>query len=90
MGALAGRCLDLEDVNLVYCFSISDGGLRALSQQCRKLRAIDIFYCMDVRGMGLTSCSSTLVHIDAKSCKIDTKGIMAIVSGGGLEFLDVS
>ncbi|KAI6694366.1 hypothetical protein NL676_022076 [Syzygium grande] len=90
LGALAGGCSDMEDVNLAYCSFTSDCGLRALSQQCRNLCAINISLCRDVRGTGLTSCSPTLAHMNAESCKIDMERIMAIVSGGEIEFLDFS
>ncbi|XP_030553280.2 F-box/LRR-repeat protein 12 [Rhodamnia argentea] len=86
---LASGCPDLEKVNLTYCPLISDRGLRALSQGCHNLRAIKISHCGDVTGVGIRGCSPTLIHVDAESCKLDAEGISGIVSGGGLEYLNI-
>ncbi|XWS36646.1 hypothetical protein CRYUN_Cryun20dG0103000 [Craigia yunnanensis] len=88
--ALANTCLALRNVNLAFCPSISDTGLRALSQGCCQLQAIKISNCRGVSGVGLRGCSSTLVYIDAESCNLEPEGIMAIVSGGGLKFLNIA
>ncbi|XP_030454925.1 F-box/LRR-repeat protein 12-like [Syzygium oleosum] len=86
---LASGCSDLQKVNLTYCSLISDCGLRALSQGCHNLRAIKIAHCRDVTGVGIRGCSPTLIYVDAESCKLDTEGITGIVSGGGLEYLNI-
>lgn len=86
---LASGCSELENVNLSYCSLISDRGLRALSQRCHNLRAIKISHCTDVTGVGIRGCSPTLIHVDADSCKLDAEGIAGIVSGGGLEYLNI-
>ncbi|XVF21231.1 hypothetical protein REPUB_Repub12eG0072700 [Reevesia pubescens] len=88
--ALANNCLTLRHVNLAYCSRISDSGLRALSQGCSQLGAIKISNCRGVSGVGLRGCSSTLVYIDAEFCNLEPEGIMAIVSGGGLKFLNIA
>ncbi|KAK8688661.1 hypothetical protein V6N13_087414 [Hibiscus sabdariffa] len=88
--ALANTCLALRRVNLAYCPHISDSGLRALSQGCCELQAIKISSCRGVSGVGLRSCSSTLVYIDAECCNLEPEGIMSIVSGGGLKFLNIA
>ncbi|KAI6694368.1 hypothetical protein NL676_022078 [Syzygium grande] len=86
---LASGCADLQKVNLTYCSLISDCGLRALSQGCHNLRAIKIAHCRDVTGVGIRGCSPTLIYVDAESCKLDAEGITGIVSGGGLEYLNI-
>ncbi|KAH1081623.1 hypothetical protein J1N35_021384 [Gossypium stocksii] len=88
--ALANACLALRHVNLAYCPCISDSGLRALSQGCRELQAVKISNCRGVSGVGLRGCSSTLVYIDAECCYLEPEGIMSIVSGGGLKFLNIA
>lgn len=88
--SLGNTCLTLRHVNLAYCPCISDSGLRALSKGCCHLTAIKISFCRGVSGVGLRGCSSTLVHVDAESCNLEPEGIMAIVSGGGLKFLNIA
>lgn len=87
---LANSCSALKDVNLSYCDLVSDHGLSALSQGCRQLRAVRISHCKDVNGIGFKGGSPTLAYIDADSCKLEPEGILGIVSGGGLEYLNVS
>ncbi|KAL0417944.1 UNVERIFIED_CONTAM: F-box/LRR-repeat protein 12 [Sesamum radiatum] len=87
---LSQSCLTLKDVNLSYCSLISDHGIRALSQNCRHLRSINISHCRNVTGVGFQGCSQTLAYLEADSCKLEPEGISAIVSGGGLEYLNIS
>ncbi|CAK7349201.1 unnamed protein product [Dovyalis caffra] len=87
---LANGCSALRHINLSYCPLVSDRGLRALSQSCHQLEAVQVSHCSEVNGTGFQGCSPTLTHIDADSCKLEPEGIMAIVSGGGLEYLNVS
>ncbi|KAK4440935.1 F-box/LRR-repeat protein 12 [Sesamum alatum] len=87
---LSKSCLSLKDVNLSYCSLISDHGIRALSQNCCHLRAVNISHCRSVTGVGFQGCSQTLAYLEADSCKLEPEGILAIVSGGGLEYLNIS
>lgn len=87
---LAKSCLALKDVNLSYCPLITDIGIRALSQNCCQLRAVRISNCRNISGVGFHGCPQTLVYIEADSCKLETEGIIDIVSGGGLEYLNIS
>lgn len=87
---LAKSCSALKDVNLSYCALISDHGIRALSQKCCQLRAVSISFCKGVSGVGFSGCSPTLAYLEAESCKLGPEGITEIVSGGGLEYLNVS
>ncbi|KAI9177972.1 hypothetical protein LWI28_021244 [Acer negundo] len=87
---LANACSTLMRVNLSYCSRISDYGLEALSQKCSQLKGVTVSYCRGVTGIGFRGCSPTLAYIDAESCKLEPEGVMGVVSGGGLEFLNVS
>lgn len=90
LGNLASGCSALKHINLSYCSLVSDHGLRALSQTCRQLQAVKISCCGEVSGTGFRECSPTLTYIDAESCKLEPEGIKGIVSGGGLEYLNIS
>ncbi|KAL0436651.1 UNVERIFIED_CONTAM: F-box/LRR-repeat protein 12 [Sesamum radiatum] len=87
---LSQSCSTLKDVNVSFCSFISDHGIRALSQNCRHLTSINISHCGNVTGVGFQGCSQTLAHLQADSCKLEPEGILAILSGGGLEFLNIS
>ncbi|CAA6667742.1 unnamed protein product [Spirodela intermedia] len=88
---LAGSCPALENVNLSYSFQVSDGGVAALSRGCRRLRLLMITSCgREVSGRGLAGCSPALAYLEADSCALTPEGLRAAVSGGGLEYLNVS
>ncbi|KAI9104402.1 hypothetical protein K1719_022974 [Acacia pycnantha] len=87
---LANGCLSLKYVDLSFCSKISDKGLKALTQKCRQLQGVKISNCDGVAGVGFEGCSETLAYVDADSCKLTPDGIKGIVSGGGLEYLNVS
>lgn len=87
---LAECCLLLKDVNLSWCTLISDHGIRTLSQKCSQLRVVKISNCNSISGVGFQGCSQNLTYLEADSCKLEPKGISCIVSGGGLEYLNVS
>lgn len=87
---LANACLSMKHVNLSYCSQISDKGLKALTRMCRQLQAVNISHCEGISGIGFGGCSKTLAYVEAESCKLKPEGVMGIVSGGGIEYLDVS
>ncbi|CAK9137477.1 unnamed protein product [Ilex paraguariensis] len=87
---LAESCLSLKDVNLSHCSLISDHGIRALSQKCCQLRAVKISHCTNIHGIGFQGCSQSLAYLEADSCDLKPEGIFGVVSGGGLEYLNVS
>lgn len=87
---LTNACSGLKQVNLAYCSKISDNGLRALSLGCRQLQAVIVSFCSGVTGVGFRGCSSTLAYVEAESCPLEPEGIEAIVSGGGIVYLDAS
>ena len=90
LDALAESCSSLHNVKLSYCSLISDLGIRSMSQKCRQLRQVTISYCRNLTGIGFRGCSETLYYLEADSCKLAPEGLQAIVSGGGLEYLDIS
>ncbi|KAL5098973.1 hypothetical protein RYX36_003300 [Vicia faba] len=87
---LATACLSLKCINLSYCSQISDKGLKALTQRCCQLQAVNISHCESIRGVGFKGCSKSLTHVEAWSCKLNPEGVTGIISGGGIEYLDVS
>ncbi|KAI3980467.1 hypothetical protein MKX01_038639 [Papaver californicum] len=87
---LAKSCSSLQKLNLSNCGSISDRGIRHLSQACQQLSAITISYCAKISGVGFHGFSQNLASVEAVCCKLEPEGIQAIVSGGGLEYLDLS
>lgn len=88
--ALSESCLALKDVDISYSSFISDHGIQALCKNCRQLRAIRMTKCRSITGVGFKGCSQTLTYLEANDCKLEPEGIMAIVSSGGLEYLNVS
>ncbi|KAI3881725.1 hypothetical protein MKW92_031993 [Papaver armeniacum] len=88
--SLGESCSSLQKLNLSNCRSVSDRGIRYLSQACRQLSSITISYCERITGVGFHGFSETLASVEAVSCKLEPEGIQAIVSGGGLEYLDLS
>lgn len=87
---LATACLSLKHVNLSYCSQISDNGLQDLTRRCRQLQTVNVSHCEGISGDGFRGCSKTLAYVEAESCQLSSKGAMAIVSGGGIEYLDLS
>ncbi|KAK1265982.1 F-box/LRR-repeat protein 12 [Acorus gramineus] len=88
--ALAESCPGLESVNLSHCTLISDAGIGALSRGCPGIRAMVLSSCRGVTGTGFRGCSSSLVFVEADSCPLTPEGVLGIVSGGGLEYLNVT
>lgn len=88
--SLANSCPSLENVNLSYCTLITDRGISKLSKECTRLHAVMISYCRSVLGTGFRGCSPTLTYLEADSCVLSPDGLSGVVSGGGLEYLNVS
>lgn len=87
---LAKSCLSLKDLNLEWCSLITDLGIYAVTKNCREILAIKISHCDQITGVGFKGCSQTLAYLEADSCKIRPEGFLGILSGGGLEYLNVS
>lgn len=87
---LAKSCQALENMNLSYCMLISDSGIKALSKGCPKLHVLMISYCRGITGTGFRGCPPTLAYLEADSCLLTPDGLFETVSGGGIEYLNVS
>ncbi|OVA05149.1 Leucine-rich repeat [Macleaya cordata] len=88
--SLSKSCSSLQKLNLSYCALLSDRGIRFLSQYCRQLCSVSISNCKNITGIGFNGCSETLAYVEVVSCNLEPEGILGIVSGGGLEYLDLS
>ncbi|GJZ58413.1 leucine-rich repeat domain, L domain-like protein, partial [Tanacetum coccineum] len=89
---LTKACKSLKDVSLECCTKITDRGILSLNQNCRQLRALNISCCRKVVGVSFNGISSTLTCLDAEDCALDmdATGVGRILSGGGLEYLNLS
>lgn len=87
---IAESCVSLKDLNLEWCTLITDRGISGVTNHCRVLRAIKISHCEKITGVGFKGCSQTLACLEADSCKLEPEGVMGVLSGGGLEYLNVS
>ncbi|XP_076940119.1 F-box/LRR-repeat protein 12-like [Bidens hawaiensis] len=85
---LTKSCNSLKEVSLVWCDKITDHGIQSLTRNCRQLRALRITGCTKIRGEGFKGCSSTLACLEANDCLIYA-GLTEVVSGGGLEYLNL-
>lgn len=84
------NCSALQDVNLSCCSRITDYGIKVLLQNCSHIRAIRISNCRDVNGTGFRESCQNLAYLEAESCSLEPEGISGIVSGGALEYLNIS
>lgn len=88
--SLAYFCTGLKHMNLSHCSLISDDGLRALTQACRHIQSISLSTCRYVSGTGFKGISPTLISVEADYCNLRGEGIKEILSGGGIQYLNVS
>lgn len=86
---LTKSCKSLIEVNLAWCLKITDRGIWSLNQNCRQLRALKISGCINIVGVGFQGCSATLSYLEANYCAFDPMGITGILSGGGLEYINL-
>nr|GEW96598.1 hypothetical protein [Tanacetum cinerariifolium] len=86
---VASGCKLLKEVNLACCINITDHGIRSLNQNCRQLRSLNILGCDKVTGVSFYGFSSTLACLEANNCAFDSMGVGGILSGGGLEYLNL-
>lgn len=86
---LATNCPSLKRINLSFCHQVTDSGLGEISRKCSQLVAVKLLCCPDITGVGFTGCPPTLTHVDAELSGLEPEGIAALVSGGGLEFLNL-
>ncbi|KAF2284708.1 hypothetical protein GH714_029464 [Hevea brasiliensis] len=83
-----------SNIGSEYHKSIKKGFISFLSVDLSRFTQVDetvkISCCKKINGIGLTGCSPTLAYLDADFCNLKPNGIVGIVSGGGLEYLNVS
>ncbi|GKA72011.1 leucine-rich repeat domain, L domain-like protein [Tanacetum coccineum] len=89
---LTKACKSLKEVSLERCTNITDHGILSLNQNCRQLKALNITSCQKVFGVSFKGISSTLMCLGAQNCalRMDATGVSRILSGGGLEYLNLS
>ncbi|XP_047318773.1 F-box/LRR-repeat protein 12-like [Impatiens glandulifera] len=90
LNILTRRCTGLKDINLSGCIEITDRGISYLIMNCRQLQSLRISHCGNIRGLGFKDCSKTLTCLVAQCCKLFPEGIKGILSGGGMQFLNLS
>ncbi|GJZ65624.1 leucine-rich repeat domain, L domain-like protein, partial [Tanacetum coccineum] len=89
----------LQSLNLSFCPRLTDNGLSyvasgcpllsvCLNQNCRQLTKLGISRCDKILGEGFQGVSPTLACLEAKNCSFDSEGVSAILSGGGLKYLN--
>ncbi|KAG8089669.1 hypothetical protein GUJ93_ZPchr0011g27125 [Zizania palustris] len=86
---LSKGCHALKSLNLGYCVAISDRGIATVFTNCPNIGRIIISYCRGLSGVGFRGCTSSLSYLEAESCMLSPDGLMDVVSGGGLEYLNL-
>ncbi|PWA99203.1 RNI-like superfamily protein [Artemisia annua] len=87
---LAKSCKSLKEVNISGCIRITDCGIWSLIENCNQLRALNISGCDEIVGRSFQVFSSTLTCLEAKYCAFNFIAVGRILSGGGLEYLNLS
>ncbi|PWA74605.1 leucine-rich repeat domain, L domain-like protein [Artemisia annua] len=86
---LTNSCISLREVNISGCTNITCAGILSLNRNCRQLRALNISGC-EIFGVSFHGFSSTLTCLEAQKCAFYTTAVDGILSGGGLEYLNLS
>ncbi|PWA45140.1 hypothetical protein CTI12_AA520250 [Artemisia annua] len=87
---LTKLCKSLKEVNLAWCPNITDCGILSLNQNSRQLKSLNITCCFKTVGLTFQGFSPTLACLEAAYCAFGSTGINEILSGGGLEYLNLS
>lgn len=87
--SLSKGCHALKSLNLGSCMAISDRGISAVFSNCSNICTLIISGCRRLSGVGFRGCPSTLCYLEAESCMISPDGLLDVVSGGGLEYLNL-
>nr|GEX93857.1 leucine-rich repeat domain, L domain-like protein [Tanacetum cinerariifolium] len=83
---LSKSCKSLKEVNISWCIS----GIWSLNENCSQLKALNISGCDEIVGKSFEGFSSTLTCLEATCCAFDSTAVGRILSGGGLEYLNLS
>ncbi|GJR52174.1 leucine-rich repeat domain, L domain-like protein [Tanacetum coccineum] len=87
---LSKSCKSLKEVNISGCIRITDRGIQSLNENCSQLRALNISGCDEIVGESFEGFSSTLTCLEAEYCAFNSTAVGSILSGGGLEYLNLS
>ncbi|XP_047317533.1 F-box/LRR-repeat protein 12-like [Impatiens glandulifera] len=87
---LTRTCTGLKDINLSGCRDITDLGISYLIMNCRQLQSLRVSCCSNITGLGFKDCWKTLTCLEVESCNLFPEGIKEILSGGALEYLNLS
>ncbi|KAL6660802.1 hypothetical protein ACP70R_001837 [Stipagrostis hirtigluma subsp. patula] len=87
--SLSKGCHALKSLNIGYCIDISDQGIAAIFSNCSNICTLMISGCRHLSGVGFRGCPSTLCYLEAESCMLSPDGLLDVVSGGGLEYLNL-
>ncbi|KAG8081584.1 hypothetical protein GUJ93_ZPchr0574g9 [Zizania palustris] len=86
---LSKGCHALKSLNLGYSVAISDRGIASVFRNCPNIGTINISYCRGLSGVGFRGYTSSLSYLEAESCMLSPDGLLDVVSGGGLEYLNL-
>ncbi|KAL6868150.1 hypothetical protein ACP4OV_014995 [Aristida adscensionis] len=87
--SLSKGCHALKSLNIGSSLGISDRGISAIFSNCSSICTVIISGCRRLSGVGFRGCPSTLRFLEAESCMLSTDGLSDVVSGGGLEYLNL-
>ncbi|GJW95454.1 putative reverse transcriptase domain-containing protein [Tanacetum coccineum] len=80
----------LKQVDLSGCSNITDTGIGYINRNCHQIRALRIYGCLNILGVGFEGFSKSLASLETEHCKLNSTGVVAILSGGGLKYLNLS
>eukprot|EP01102_Stenamoeba_stenopodia_P007813 TRINITY_DN2206_c0_g2_i4.p1 TRINITY_DN2206_c0_g2~~TRINITY_DN2206_c0_g2_i4.p1 ORF type:complete len:1488 (+),score=274.93 TRINITY_DN2206_c0_g2_i4:992-5455(+) len=83
MQALASKCRNLKELELVCCESITDATVQFLSQSCHLLTSLSLSNCKNISNAAFVNNGlANLCHLDLTRCiKLTDEGIKCIVKG---------
>jgi len=87
--SLSKGCRALKSVNIGYCMGISDQGVSASLSNCSNICTLIITGCRRLSGIGFRGCSSSFCYLEAESCMLSPDGLLDVVSGSGLKYLNL-
>jgi len=87
--SLSKGCRALKSVNIGSCMGISDQGVSAILSNCSNICTLIITGCRRLSGVGFRGCSSSFCYLEAESCMLSPDGLLDVVSGSGLKYLNL-
>ncbi|XP_066342842.1 F-box/LRR-repeat protein 12-like isoform X1 [Miscanthus floridulus] len=89
LGSLSKGCRALKSVNIGSCMGISDQGVSAILSNCSNICTLIITGCRRLSGVGFRGGSSSFCYLEAESCMFSPDGLLDVVSGSGLKYLNL-